>query len=462
VSRSNRLRNIQPTRVVVAMFSTLLFSACSYVPSVTKVPENKLAEYNPKHFSPDSSANDTSTFENEDSLIMKAIFYEQQEDFEKSNYYYDKLYQETGKEEYLFREMGTALFINKKSKNLDKLQSWVDQHPNNVKAKRILLSSYLANKQYDKAKAIGELLIRESGMPIDFELASNPYIMTGEYAKAVELLTQAYNKTFNADILIKITTLLANYIGDVDEAVKRLENHRHLYECNERVCLQLAEIYSKQEKIPELLSLYRDLYKATGNEQYAVKLIEGYVFTKETDKAIAFLTNEYQNDELLYELYLSKKDYKKAQIIAQKVYERGRGPRWLAESAMALYEQAENKDSKPMLDEVVKKFEKAINEGARDGVYLNYYGYTLIDKDIDIARGVDLIKEALAEDPNNTYYLDSLAWGYYKLHHCKEAYQEMKKVVDIEGLEEDEIREHWLHIKKCNKQKGDYIGKNFR
>jgi len=452
VSRNNRLRSVQRQRLVLGVVSVLFWSACSYVPNVTKVPKNKLAEYNPKHFAHQKYDQNSSEYENEDSLIMKAIFYEQQGDYEKSNYYYDKLYQETGKEEYLFREMGTALYINRKSKNVGRLQAWAKAHPDNIKAKRLLLSAYLTEKRYDEAKKIGKELLEHSGMPIDFELASNPYIMTGEYKEAVDLLTQAYNKTFNADILIKITTLLANYIGDVNEAINRLENHRRLYECNERVCLQLAEIYSKQEKIPELLSLYKDLYKATGNEQYAVKLIEGYVFTKETDKAIAFLTSEYQNDELLYELYLSKKDYKKAQIIAQKVYEHGHGPRWLAESAMALYEQAENKDSKPMLDEVVKKFEKAIQEGARDSVYLNYYGYTLIDKDIDIAKGVDLIKEALSEDPNNTYYLDSLAWGYYKLNNCKEAYREMKKVVDIEGLEEDEIREHWQNIEKCNKK----------
>jgi len=434
--------------IVLSSLSVLLLSACSYTPNKTQIAEDKLAEYNPKHFAHVRHVSYDS--EDEDSLIMKAIYYEQQEDFVKSNYYYDKLYQLTGKEEYLFREMGTALYINKKSKNVDKLQAWVKSHPDNLKAKRILLSSYLSEKKYDEAKKLGKSLIAESHSPIDFELASNPYIMTGDYKEAVKLLTEAYNKTFNADILIKITTLLANYIGDVDAAVDRLENHRRLYECNERVCLQLAEIYSKQEKVDELLDIYKELYKATQNEQYAIKLIEGYMYTKETDKAIDFLSTQYQNDELLYELYLSKKDYAKAQMIAQKVYDRGHGARWLAESAMALYEQAKDKNNKQMLSEVVKKFEKALQEGVRDSVYLNYYGYTLIDKDIDVQKGIELIREALADDPKNTYYLDSLAWGYYKSKRCKEAYDEMKKVVDIEGLDEAEINDHWQNIKKCN------------
>jgi tetratricopeptide (TPR) repeat protein len=116
---------------------------------------------------------------------------------------------------------------------------------------------------------------------------------------------------------------------------------------------------------------------------------------------------------------------------------------------MALYEQAENKNDKNMLLELVNKFDKAISEGARDAVYLNYYGYTLIDKEMDIEKGIQLVKEALLTDDNNTYYLDSLAWGYYKQNRCEKAKIAMKKVVDIEGLDEDDILDHWTKIKAC-------------
>jgi hypothetical protein len=43
-----------------------------------------------------------------------------------------------------------------------------------------------------------------------------------------------------------------------------------------------------------------------------------------------------------------------------------------------------------------------------------------------------------------------LAWGYYKLNRCDDAYRVMKRVVEIEGLDEQEINDHWQHIKKCN------------
>jgi tetratricopeptide (TPR) repeat protein len=314
-----------------------------------------------------------------------------------------------------------------------------------------LISFYINEKENEKAKKIGAQLIAQAGDAIDYELSASPYILSGDYKKAVELLTKAYEKTYNEDILMKITILLANYIGDIDEAVKRLENHRALYQCSEKLCNQLVEIYTNQKKFEPLMSIYSDLYQKTKKEVYAVKVVEGYIYMQEFDKAIKFLQNDYHNDELLYELYLAKKDYGDAFKVAEKLYSIEKSPRWLAESAMALYENAPDKNDKEMLNQVVERFEKALKDGVKDSVYLNYYGYTLIDKDIDVKKGIEIIKDALKEQPNNSYYLDSLAWGYYKLHKCKEAYKEMKKVVEAEGLKEEDIAQHWSAIQECNK-----------
>lgn len=454
MSRDNRLKSIKSIKktYIQSLLLVLLLNSCSYRPDVTQITEEKLADYNPKHFQAQASSRKAKKLQVEDSLIMKAIFYEQEGNFEKSNHYYSKLYDLTGNDEYMFREMRMALYLGKKSKNIVKLESWVEKNPENIQAKRILISFYLNEKKFDKAKKVSKLLISQSNNPRDFELAANPHIMTEEYKEAVELLTQAYNKTMNVEILLKISTILANYIGDVNEAVIRLERHRTSVSCDERVCLQLAEIYSKQEKIDKLLNVYKTLYKNTRKEEYGVKVVEGYIYKKETQKAIDFLQEDYSNSELLYEMYLSKKDYVKAEKIAQKIYESDKSPKWLAESAMALYEGATNKDDKNMLKKMSQKFDKAIAEGVKEGIYLNYYGYTLIDKNIDIKKGIKLVQKALEKDKNNTYYLDSLAWGYYKQNRCKEAIIEMKKVVDIEGLKEDDIRDHWTKIEACSKK----------
>jgi hypothetical protein len=59
------------------------------------------------------------------------------------------------------------------------------------------------------------------------------------------------------------------------------------------------------------------------------------------------------------------------------------------------------------------------------------------------------VEDALKQQPDNTFYLDSLAWGYYKQSKCKKAYELMKKVIEREGLEQDEIKAHWDAIQNC-------------
>jgi lipopolysaccharide biosynthesis regulator YciM len=441
VSRSDRLNRI----ILISFF---FITGCSYSPSVTTVSEANLSNYNPTHFTKPRAEERIS---NENDLIIQAIWHEMNGDFVKSNYFYNILYQKTKKTEYMFRELTTALYINKTSENVENLEIWSREHPSDIQAKRLLISFYINEKENEKAKMVGSDLLSKSGDAIDFELSASPYILSGEYKKSVELLIQAYNKNYNEDILIKITTLLVNYLGDVDTAIMHLENYRTEQQCSEKICGQLLEIYTKLERVPELMSIYHELYTKTKKDVYAVKIVDGYVYTQDFDKAIEFLQNDYQNDELLYELYLAKKEYTKALEVAKKLYVIQQKPKWLAESAMALYESATNKDDAVMLKSVVSQFEDAVKLGVTDSVYLNYYGYTLIDKDIDVEKGVDIVKDALKEQPNNSYYLDSLAWGYYKLNLCKEAFVEMKKVVDIEGLKEEEIIEHWTSIQECNK-----------
>jgi len=448
VSRNNKLNIIE----IVLFISFFLLSGCSYSAKVTQVSKEELAEYNPKDFSAPSPAHSSiERIGNEDDLIIQAIYYEMNGNYKKSNYFYNILFDRTGDMEYMFRELTTALYAGIDSKNVSKLEKFIQNNPSNIQLKRLLLSFYINKRENEKAKKIGLELISQSGEAIDYELNASPNILSGDYQEAVNLLSIAYNKTYNEDILTKITILLANYLGDIDGAISRLENHRKMYKCSEKLCNQLVEIYTKQKKIKPLMSVYIDLYKKTKKEVYAVKIVEGYIYMQEFDKAIKFLQNDYSNDELLYELYLAKKDYSNALILAEKIYAIEKSPRWLAESAMALYENAKDKNDKNLLNKVVQKFEKALKEGVKDSVYLNYYGYTLIDKNIDVQKGIDIIKDALKEQPDNSYYLDSLAWGYYKLHKCKEAYKEMKKVVAIEGLKEEDIAQHWTAIQECNK-----------
>ncbi|CAA6798474.1 MAG: Unknown protein [uncultured Sulfurovum sp.] len=446
-------------KTIIILFTLLAFYliGCSTytIPSESKViiPKEELNDYNPKSFSKNTKEESKRKLANEDQLIIQAIFLEEEGAYQQSNEFYALLYETTGKEEYLLKELNTAHQAGIVSKNLDNLKIYTQKNPKNLQAQRLLLSFYLKNKEYEKAKNVGSNLTKMSDHAVDYELTANPYIFTGDYETSLKYLKEAYKKTLNENILLKIVTIQINYLQEIDNAVGMLEQHRKEQTCSEKICLQLAGIYANQNKPSKLIPIYKNLYDKTKKEIYLEKVIESYLLNQDLDNAITYLEISKGNSILLYSLYMEQKSYLKANKLTKMLLAKTKDPKWYAESAISLYESLANKDDKTELKKVINQFEKALELGEKSPVYLNYYGYTLIDKDIDIEKGLKIIEKALAEEPENTYFLDSLAWGNYKLNNCEKAYPIMKKVVEVEGLNEEEIIEHWNAIhNKCKSE----------
>jgi len=387
----------------------------------------------------------------EDSLIIQGLLFDEYKAYENSRRVFAKLYDDTGAKEYLFREMTASLLSGKHIENsIKRLRSWDEKNPDTLEVKRLLIPLYLTNQQVNEAKIEAEYLIERSTEAKDLDLASNPYLYSGEFKKALELLDKAYKKTSNEDVLLRMTVVMDEYTNERKKAIQLLETHRRMNVVNSnQLFYKLLSLYIKENDIDGVLEIYKVLYDKDEQEKYLAKIIEAYVYKRDIDGAISFLEENKAGDTTLYELYKSKKYFDKALKLTNKLYKKYNDAKWLAEKAVLTYENAVDKNDKKMIDKVVAYFDKAISLGVDDSIYLNYYGYTLIDKDINVKKGMKIISDALVQQPDNTYYLDSLAWGYYKENDCKKAYKMMKKVVDREGLEEPEIAEHWDLIQKC-------------
>ena len=389
----------------------------------------------------------------EDEMIIQGLFFEEYKSYENSRKVFAKLYDKTGAKEYLFREMTASLLGGTHIVNsIDRLKAWDKKHPDTIEVKRLLIPLYLTNRQVKEAKTEAEFLIEASSEAKDLDLASNPYLYSGEFDKAIELLNKAYIKSSNEDVLLRMVVIMDEYADQRKKAIQLLETHRRMnIVSSDKLFFKLLSLYVKENNIDGVLDMYKELYKQDQKDQYLSKIIEAYVYKRDIDGAIAFLEEkpEEKHDQILYDLYKNKKYFDKALKLADTFYKKDKDPRWLAEKAILTYEKAKDKNDKQMIKQVVAYFDKAISQGVDDSIYLNYYGYTLIDKDIDVKKGMKIISDALIQQPDNTYYLDSLAWGYYKENLCDKAYSMMKKVVEMEGLDEPEIAEHWDAIQKC-------------
>jgi Tfp pilus assembly protein PilF len=74
-----------------------------------------------------------------------------------------------------------------------------------------------------------------------------------------------------------------------------------------------------------------------------------------------------------------------------------------------------------------------LNVNPRNASTLNYYGYMLADRGIRLEEAASLIKRALADDPNNAAYQDSLGWAYFKQDKLDDAEALLRQAITRES-----------------------------
>ncbi len=386
----------------------------------------------------------------EDELIMRGLLYDEYKAYENSYQVYKRLYDATGAEIYLFKEATSALMSrNHILESIARLKRWDKVNPDRIEVRRLLIPLYLTIRQVKNATIEAELLLEQSKEPMDLDLASNSFLYAGKFKRALDLLNRVYETVPREDILLRMTDIMDQFTGERKKAIQLLETHRRMNIVSHDVYVKLLLLYQKEKDIDGILATYKALYKQDNDQEYLTKIIDAYIYKRDLDGAIAFLEADQSRNDILYELYKTQKYFSKALALVDKLYEEDKNSKWIAEKGVLLFENAEDKNDKKMIQDVISQFEKAIALGNDDSIYLNYYGYTLIDKEVNVKKGIDVIENALIQQPDNMYYLDSLAWGYYKQRDCDKAYKLMKRVVDEEGLEEEEIIEHWDAIRQC-------------
>ena len=66
---------------------------------------------------------------------------------------------------------------------------------------------------------------------------------------------------------------------------------------------------------------------------------------------------------------------------------------------------------------------------------LNYLGYSFLDRNENLDEALDMIKRAVAAEPESGYILDSLAWAFYRLGRYDEAVVPMEKASLLEPVD---------------------------
>jgi tetratricopeptide (TPR) repeat protein len=72
---------------------------------------------------------------------------------------------------------------------------------------------------------------------------------------------------------------------------------------------------------------------------------------------------------------------------------------------------------------------------------LNYLGYSWIDQGVNLDQGMEMIKRAVAQRPDDGYIVDSLGWAYFRLGNYDEAAKQLERAVELKP-EDPTINDH--------------------
>jgi tetratricopeptide (TPR) repeat protein len=198
--------------------------------------------------------------------------------------------------------------------------------------------------------------------------------------------------------------------------------------------LELIETYRENNQIDDAVALAKQVMDADPKDRqfkitYALLLGE----KQQTDLAVSTLKSLLDGTPADREVYLD---------IAQ-VEQRGRRysqAERAARSAESMAKQPDQKSAAWFLLGAIyerqkkygpaeKEFRKALDVNPNDAEVLNYYGYMLAEQGVRLDEATELVKRALAQDANNSAYLDSLGWTYYKQNRLADAREYLLKAV---------------------------------
>jgi tetratricopeptide (TPR) repeat protein len=84
---------------------------------------------------------------------------------------------------------------------------------------------------------------------------------------------------------------------------------------------------------------------------------------------------------------------------------------------------------------------KALELYPEQPLVLNYLGYSWVDQALHMTEGMDMIRRAVDQRPDDGYIVDSLGWAYYRIGNYDEAVKNLERAVELKP-EDPTINDH--------------------
>ncbi|WP_228568809.1 tetratricopeptide repeat protein [Campylobacter sputorum] len=383
--------------------------------------------------------------------LMQAFLYENSGNFDEAKSLLLDLYKQTNEKIYLKKSIKIA-FVNKSSDFAELLKKGRIVLKNDPDFIRIDVSDMLLRGRFDLAKIKLLDLVKKDKDAKNYSMLGMIYIYEQDYEASLKYLKKAYELENSEKNLMPIVEVLDKNLFKTKEAISILRDYIDKNGCSVETCEAAGLLYLKSNDSKKAIEIYEKLYEDSLDERYLQTIIQIFAVEKEYEKAVKYLEKKYPQNDILVDLYAKLGRFNDAYNFAKHKFENLKEPIYQARMAIYKYEDSKNKLNQNILNEVVNNFEKSVYL-VNDPIFYNYYGYLLIDHDIDAKKGLELAKKAYELDPESFYIVDSIAWGEYKVGDCKAAKNTISKIINNEDfINSPEAKEHIKFIDECLKK----------
>ncbi|GAB4029704.1 MAG: hypothetical protein Fur0012_04450 [Elusimicrobiota bacterium] len=261
----------------------------------------------------------------------------------------------------------------------------------------------------------------------------------GDWKSAIKMYEEiAKAEPGNPEPLNKIGEIYLTSLKDYSMAEKYFLSAHNASELNPQALYWLSALSEMKKDFKKAEFYSKKLQESSPSAANAVKL--GYYRSMEGDikGAMEVLSSAFSkwpdNAELAYFLALGYDDLK--DDLKSREY---------LEKAIKL--NPDYSDARMQLAVVCEKlnditcfrenFSKVIEKDPKNHIAMNYLGYSLADRGLELNYAEELVKKALALDPENAAYLDSLAWIKHKEGDNEQALKNIE--LSLSGYPQDPV-----------------------
>ncbi len=346
-------------------------------------------------------------------------------------------------------------------------------NPSNLQLQKVLIDAYIKTKEYDKALS----MVNESlfSFPDDFDLLDlkgRVLIGKGEWKNASdEYLKLVANPQIGIEVKIRIGT---SFFAASEKDSNNLSMAKKIFQTIDKdtadwqVNAYLGEIGIRQKQDSIAIEYFKKAATlAEWNAQVWIRL-GGLLFDSRKYKdAVSYMSKAYSkfpNDfavNLIYGLALSQEnDHSKAKEALQRALKINPGDMTALsamgytlnqlknnEEALVYLQKALSIDPNniqvlsiaAMIHESKKEYKisdslytQALKLDSANALILNNYAYSLSERGIDLRNALEMSKKAVAQEPKNASYLDTIGWIYFKLDSLDAAQKNVEAAVNME------------------------------